>query len=734
MAEKFTSFTDSFIKGYSFIDSINARRRQEEKLDQRLEEESKARVYQRSRQDRIDAERTEDRALKAEDRQNMIKGEELAASGASPEELVPYVAFSPSAANIVKEARRRGELAEAAETLGTIGNAPTQSVAGGFGPQLGGQAPVTESPVTSLEDTQLPSGEGTAFAPARTPDTSLQTLSEESVQRFQPDYQERGLGGKLLADFAGNIQQGTRMLGNLAESLPVGGPAGGNAQRGPRAAGTAFAGEIFVPSEFIDPQSEAYLSASPRERAEIERANTEIVEDLEKRAMNPARNKLARPITLQGRLQEGGELLRDEIQAYNVRVKSSYSKFINGDADSELEALARQNPAAAAQKYFQDRNTVGEIMGKEAMDAVDGRMLPVLDEYAAELVGTVQSLPAGTSEQKRFQDQLRQVQTARAEISRTGTQPAERAGVNPGGMPVGNRTLTDNVMQVVDDPSRPRAPYGTTTEGQTRAAMTVAQRVTGRSKLTRKQIDAMVLLRDEQIIDPETVRSVLMTGHWPPGKDPNAVTKITTVNGYAVAFTEGGGFHVVPGLSNPDKPKGDTGKPGEGTSRSFDSATLDVILNGARTVTPNMQPYQEAALKGFMLDFAPVIRQRMNTASEENKMMIGRIVQQSLFLSEQSQNDGFLGMGGKKDVTPEELFFSQDMRVEYAKEFDQRPVQIPERVFQQQYDAEAIRSELIDSGVLSEYYTPEQIGQLGERDLIYIANVLFADVETFGEE
>ena len=49
------------------------------------------------------------------------------------------------------------------------------------------------------------------------------------------------------------------------------------------------------------------------------------------------------------------------------------------------------------------------------------------------------------------------------------------------------------------------------------------------------------------------------------------------------------------------------------------------------------------------------------------------------------------------------------------------------------FDPEAIRSELLASGVLDNYLSEEQIRGMNEADLVYIAAVLFADPQDFGE-
>ena len=92
------AFVNSFMQGFSFIDDINSRKRQEQKLDQRLAEEAEDRKIQREIQRQGLAERGQDRANSLLDRQERKRNEQrqrdanaiLADPNADPEELMQF--------------------------------------------------------------------------------------------------------------------------------------------------------------------------------------------------------------------------------------------------------------------------------------------------------------------------------------------------------------------------------------------------------------------------------------------------------------------------------------------------------------------------------------------------------------------------------------------------------------------------------------------------------------------
>lgn len=74
--QDFASGTNAFMRGFSFIDDINHRKRQEKKLDERLALEDEDRKFQRSVQMQQMAERGQDRANSLVDRQRNLKDDQ----------------------------------------------------------------------------------------------------------------------------------------------------------------------------------------------------------------------------------------------------------------------------------------------------------------------------------------------------------------------------------------------------------------------------------------------------------------------------------------------------------------------------------------------------------------------------------------------------------------------------------------------------------------------------------
>lgn len=96
-------FTNSFMEGFSFIDSINQRNLAQDKLDKRLEAENADRAFRRGRLEDADAIAAEDRATRLDDRARARKAQALLADPNTSNEELQAFADIPAVANRINE-------------------------------------------------------------------------------------------------------------------------------------------------------------------------------------------------------------------------------------------------------------------------------------------------------------------------------------------------------------------------------------------------------------------------------------------------------------------------------------------------------------------------------------------------------------------------------------------------------------------------------------------------------
>ena len=696
------AFADSFMRGFSFVDQIHARRRQEKRLDEQLEEQKRQREFDRTmraQENARAASREQDRRTAEQDRRDRQAAlDESNAAIASrgfddltDEEIAKWATVNPRIQAEIDKDEAMRERIEAYRTAQGIAQAGlTESVTG---TSSEGNPGVEMADAASESAINL-------FEPA----VSLQEATLAEVRQASPegDVIPEPVGPTTSNRFGGALGLPTSKPRQQAESDQL---------------TVQLPGDRYYSPEEIDKIED------PVEKQAALESTDQVIAEARNKARSPRESQLRPP----GQFQEGAGVLADQVNEQITTTVAEYDAFVNNPRDSSFFKLAASEPAAASQQYFQTRNTVYAQNPKLAAQ-VDAQMVPVLNRYEEQLRGEAANYPAGSTEARRYQQSLANVQKSRATIAKTQPSPVTVADIR-GGLKLGDTQRVQSVQSVANDPSRPRVPYGTRSSGETRAAATVAGRVRpGQNRLSDKQIEALILLQDEGRIDSATAQTVMMTGMWPPGKDPSAIKSITTVNGWAVAMTEGGGWYMVPELSNPTPRKETSSQSDADRNRTFTTDKLDKIMEGAKTYSPELAPEYEQALRGFILDYAPRLRQSHYLDSEENLMLLGRMLMSAQEASHISKNDGIIfGWGGEKDREPEELFFNQEMRLEYVKEYDMRPVVVPERLMQQGLNAEAIRSELLTSQMLAGVVSDAEINKMSEADLVWIANILFQD-------
>lgn len=714
------AFASSFMQGFSFVDTAMANRRREAMLAERLEEEKKQREFTNSLATQQN-ERAAQTARRQETtfRQNLEKQELLDESNArfaevggditqlTDEELANYATVNPqiqAAINQNREQKRRVQAVRDMQELSRqqTGAGLSESVAAqGSGSQ---SAPLEAANEASESAISL-------FEPAE----SLQTATADEIRRFRADRQDQGVAASV---------------GNFFED------AGDAIVRQPELrGGVPFPADRYTSQEELDAMEDpAQIQAAVEE-------TRKLFEEAEALARRPQHNTLAESIqtsTRQTAIEQGAVEMSEPIQQRINEAVDMYDTFVNEPQRSKFNQLASESPARASQQYFETRNTV-DVANPDLAKQVDRRMVPVLDRYEGQLVDKALSYPAGSRERLLHTQTLRNVQKSRAVIAGQQPSAAQQAEVHAPGLKIGDTQRVQNVNAVLFDPERPRVPHGTRPASNVRAATTVVNRISpSTTRLSDRQIESLLVLADENMIDAATAQTVMMTGQWPPGKDPNSIKAITSVHGYAFGELEGGGMIFMPEYSKRDITSGklrDEVAEGDVQDRTFSLDKMNTVIEGARIQNPNMTDEMASGYRNFILDYAPRLRGELNLDSEENLLLLGKMLAQSDELARDSQTDGLplVGWFGAKDREMEEIFFSPQMRVEYAVNFEKRPVRVSERMLQQDWDTEAIRSELLTSGVLNNRMSEQQIKSLGETDLAWIAVVLWGSPDQMGD-
>jgi len=159
------SFTNSFIQGFSFVDQINARKRQDVRLEERLAEEREFRNFQRGRLEQSDIEhgedraedkltREEDRALKQRTRQARLifsKGVD-----ATDEELAEFADIDFIAEMRNQRARDRQTQTDFELIHGDVFSGPGEGADPIVNPDPAAQVPVAEPAGPTLDPLQAP--------------------------------------------------------------------------------------------------------------------------------------------------------------------------------------------------------------------------------------------------------------------------------------------------------------------------------------------------------------------------------------------------------------------------------------------------------------------------------------------------------------------------------------------------------------------------------------------------
>lgn len=694
------AFTQNFMQGFGFVDNAFRARRDERRLEERLAEERTERQFRRrmatERNRRAEeqlgfqrdvaerAEETHDRAMRERDLQ--LEGErlvaELGAENLTDEQLAQYAGLSPS---VAAEVQRRGRQDRITGALSDI--APLRQ---------GLSAGMSELPSSSVDETVDPEAIGgeSQFAGSRGAG-GLQAVSEAELAAIDP----------------GAVPERRNILGQ---------PKAPSEER-----------NIMVPEEIVTP-TELESINDPEARQAARARNQEIVDGLTQVSKRPKHNLISGESVMSTiSLEEATERNLELARQAEAQVASRYESFLSSD-ESTLETLAAEDPGAAAVTYFQDRATLMDAKGADFVAQVDRRMKPVLDNYANQIRGEMNAVEPGSREFRQHQQRLANVITSRNEIASQQPSVSQQAGVR-GGLPVGNASLVSSVTDVVTDPNRPGHVPNTLPRSRINAAMTTAGRITPNTRrLTDRQISALVTLYDEGMIDQQSFQSVITTGAFPPGKDPNSIKSLTKSGGSLWGLTEGGGVVLV--AADGDLSRDDVGS---APDKEMTTAKIDTILSGARMANPNLTPEAEAAIGQIAVQHADYIRANFALTSEEQRLRLGQILVQSYNLAKLNRENNYnkwFRFGPSDDPenapTGREMFLNPAMRAELAKQFDVPLITLPPSILgAPDVDWEAARQSIRDGDLLNYGIRPEDADRMTDNQLAYTIFLLNATPE-----
>ena len=737
------AFANSFMQGFSFVDQIQARKKADARLEQQLKEEREEKAFQRKRQVSADQRLStvfeqgqQDRTNRLEDEKNAEDGDAfvLANPKATADELAQFP-HSPLARQRIATLNARGEFASAVTEVQGLRNqgggaAQTQ-------PQSNGaQSPASLSDVVAqnapaMNATGLPtmnaqeradhaqliaeeegtasiSNQGFGFAPSRGQD-SLQEVDVDELSKFDPAYKEQGAFGKAgskIAGFGAQISRGFEdIFVNPQDPLTRG--TGANI-------GDEFSGTVQVPADRYTSEEEFAEMSDPREIAAARAENERVAVEYAEAGRKP------RAFSLGSWSRQGAQLeTSDQARVVAVRQEQQAvrrtEQFLDPSTTSPMEELALKDPTAATVMYFQDRATL-ENANPDMMLAMDRRMLPIVDTAVEQM--RIDGLQYGDGPKGRaHQQKLAQLMDSRNKIAKGQPSISKTAGIRNGGVSPGDAPRVQQVMDEIYNPERPTAAYHA--NAQLGAAATTAMRVTPNKRINEKQIEALAILAESGWIDKPTAMSVMMTGQWPPGKNPNGIKKIQEAGDTVYALTEDGGYFVLQSGKN-------GGANGEVPSREIGEDQVNWATAGMRAYNPNMSDRDAQDMLRLMYTEPGWVRSRFNVTSQEDMRKLGYLVMESKSLAGdkyKDMQDGFLWFDGNTKDAPtwKQVLMDEQMRSSIATDLDLEYTPIPEIKDTSGYDIESMRQTLREGrlgpdGVkLADSLTDEEVAMIMAR-------------------
>lgn len=598
----YSGFADGFIRGYSFVDDIKRKNRQEKRLEEQLAEQTRLRNAREDRavaaerrvgelhrlalQDRLreirrqneadsrqaleDQRRrereditTEDyqedrdyeleqRQLQQQQRQMKLEGTALFNKGtATDEELAPYYLYVPEIQQHFQRKRRNAELSEALQGRIDMYEKQRQQderAAAEAASEAAQQPGSIDGEATQQTDLVDPYGQvgidGTYLQGSQgTGGLNSMDMSTQ-VDVFDPSLaqNEPGFMQKLANRATATPQAAAGALYRATGlDLPVPGLYGTPASS-PYVQGRSVreTGEnLYLPEGYMSPAQIGELPAA--QQAAATQKNIEILEEVKARGFE------AGATTPYAALLKGSQAGLAAAREQERLVEERYSGFIDatqGKNDNDpLFNLAEEDPLAFAMQYFRDRSTVRDAMGERGQRAMDSAAQPYLAAAESQLRATIIDGGPGSQEQRLATRRLAGVQATQKQIYEDYV-PTKAINLRDK-VPAGNETIINNVMDEVANPERP---MGRPDPSRTKAALNTASRIinSDRPKInfSRKQIDHLITLVDAKLMSPGDLEVTMRTGRLP---EPHPVLHgIEKVKNEATGKTDVWASYVMP--------------------------------------------------------------------------------------------------------------------------------------------------------------------------------------------
>lgn len=659
------AFSDSFMRGYSFIDDIKDRNRRRAMEQQRLQEERDHRAFLReqaaartSMAERELQARESDRIRGITNEQRERAARSLVARGATAEELAD---FADTNAGFAELSRLRGEneaVAAARAVQGFRAPAPgaTAPAAGGLTegavgalPQQPGQAPTEPMP----EPQSL-------LAPSRGVD-AYQFVSPSDTRPFDETAPTGFLGaaGETVQEVGAGAANFVQRAGDLAASalgLDRDSPAA-QFLTGQRS-GARATGRVAVPEAYVTPEEMALLE----DPAEIEAAranNAEIMARMHERAQDPEANRVTR-------LNQAGQANIAEAELAQRAATERYAQFLDPTTESGLRTLAAQDPGAAATQYFQDRATLNAA-DPQMRAAMDRAMQAPLNQYEDQIKQEIVNTQIGTAEHRRQIMRLRNLQMTRSQIY-DDYKPSEAIGVDRRGFPVGNRDMMRAAFEEANNPERPR-PSTPASPSEFNATATSVTRMSGGKRLTDTQVRQLIKARDYGIISEEDFQHVLQTGQLPSGSQAMQLKSFSPDEEIWGFDPNTGGMKLIrPARAKPGgiKTKGAGIEPNQVTNE-----TLDNFERGVRAAYPAADDAFVQSMQSQLLDNADFLSKRFDFRNQQSTFQLGQTFAQyeGLAAAENQRRDNELWPGNwfsREDLRAQDLLADPKLRMEIA--------------------------------------------------------------------
>ena len=678
-------FLQNFMQGFSFVDEIKRQKKADQRLTVRLDEERAERSFQRRRQQRTDrrvstlfGQQQEDRASDLEDKANAEEGDQFALQNpdASIEELSQFP-HSPEARAAIKRQNLTGRKVSAARTLNDLRQRNVAPSATAPGDSV---APIVDP--ASAEA----AGEGAGFGFDRAPSAGragAHVISEEEFNLGSEAFQSKGFFGKIGDVVGGQIVQTGRALGDIGVAAR-GGP---GSRAGGQNVGEEFSGEITVPGEFTTTDEFAQMREAGSSEAEIQAADAKN-DEIRTRYESANPSAFGRQASI---LNASDVTRREAIAAENDAVKT-VQDFLdpNTTAESQIGQMAVEDPKAAIARYLEIEATVRGTNPALAQK-MTAAMEPTFNAAQIQLSTELQQSTVGTPEYRQTAAKQKKLNETRTQLAYTQPPVARQAGINSSGLKIGDSERADDFMSAAYNPDRP-APTAVPS-GRVNSAAAIAGRIAPGKRLNNVQLEALITGLEAGWIDKPTFSSVLQTGQWPPGKNPNEIRKTIKVGETMWAQTEAGRMFIL------TDPVGDR-KVAAGETREFGEDQMKWVAEGGRMA--GVPEGRIGELQGMMLQNAGYVRKHYSMNSPESMMVASQIFSQSMILNaadhKRMSEDGWYRFTNPKNAfTANEIFHNEDLRKRLAERYEVQLVPVPPIGNTSNYDIEPFKA-AVDEG------------------------------------